>query len=227
VSFEKWFANRGQIVQTSIQIIQLVVAVLALSVAVLGLLLALKVIDSKDLPVLFSRGSVLLQLFLACVWVGLVIFSIRGLRPRRVVPSPEQPTALSANDRKRAGRAGAIHSRAGHVEEVLLKKLEEVWYLYDQEKNAADSPLARPLSSTALPESISEWRHKKLWEFRTLYISHVNSVRATEPDFRSAIMDASFPSGITYLELKRNLEKHARALRDFADLLSAGQNTPV
>jgi hypothetical protein len=158
------------------------------------------------------------------LWIGLagaIWWNVRNARRSAQIASRGDFAAQTRPDPKRLGRAGAIHSKAGQAE-FLVRKLEEVWHIYDQEKSAADSPLIRPLSSTALPQSISEWRHKQLWEFRTIYNFHLNGVRTTEPDFHSAIVDGTFPSGITYLDLKRDLEKHAAALRRLADSLSEG-----
>jgi hypothetical protein len=116
-------------------------------------------------------------------------------------------------DAAQIGKAGGLHTRAGEAE-VLAIELEKIWHLYLQKKEN----LGRPLSAKALP-AWAEYHQEQLFRFRTIYRWHIDSVKELDSSFHSKAIDHGFPNDDEYVDVKRNLEEHARLLRELAGTL--------
>jgi hypothetical protein len=120
-------------------------------------------------------------------------------------------------DAASAVKAGALYTRAGEAE-ALLEFLEKIWHLYDQDRTHGEPALIYPLSEKFVPDP-SKWKTMQLLEFRILYRWHINSLKSIEPTFHSKVIDDGFPSDVQYIDVTRNLQKHADLLRESADSL--------
>jgi len=117
---------------------------------------------------------------------------------------------------RQLGKAGALMSRAGEAE-ALARELEKIWHLFN---NEGVEKLIRPLSIKEIPDEVKAHRHKQLIAFRAVYQWHIASVREIAPEFQSETVNKGFPTTEEYLEVKRNLEEHAKLLRELAAQLS-------
>jgi hypothetical protein len=118
-------------------------------------------------------------------------------------------------------RAGGLMTRAVEAE-CLAQELEKIWFLYNREGKEV---LVRPFGAKELPDQITEHRHKELFRFRTICKWHMDSVEELEGGFHSALLDHGFPNNDEYLDVKRNLEDHAKLLRELAGTLASQDAT--
>jgi hypothetical protein len=118
-------------------------------------------------------------------------------------------------DAEQIGKAGGLMTRAGEAE-ALAVELERIWHLFLQKKDT----LLRPLSVKALP-AWAEYHQTQLFRFRAIYQWHIDSIREVHVSFHSIVMDHGFPNDDEYIDVKRNLEEHAKLLRKLARALGA------
>src|SRR5579863_3373714 len=118
-------------------------------------------------------------------------------------------------DAAQIGKAGGLMTRAGEAE-ALAVELERIWHLYLQNKET----LRRPLGAKALP-AWAEHHQTQLFRFRTIYQWHIDSIKELDASFHSIVMDHGFPNEDEYVDVKRNLEEHAKLLRKLASTLGA------
>jgi hypothetical protein len=119
----------------------------------------------------------------------------------------------SARKREQLKLAGVIESKGGQAR-WLLKRLEKVWHVYNNENIA----LAHPLSEATLAETapIAEYRERELFAFRIAYRGHIGQIAAHLPDFNSEIMQHRGFWNIDYSDLQDKLTQHADKLTSLA-----------
>jgi hypothetical protein len=113
-------------------------------------------------------------------------------------------------------KTGRLIERAVEAES-LATNIENIWHLYNNKKET----LPRPLSTKALP-AWAEYHQEQLFRFRTIYQWHINSVKELDSGFHSKAIDHGFPNENEYVDVKRNLEEHAKLLRQLAGTLAPG-----
>jgi hypothetical protein len=142
----------------------------------------------------------------------------RELETQKAKASSElSRTSAIKLDPVQIGRAGGLMTRAGEAE-CLAQELEKIWFLYNREGKEV---LVRPFGAKELPDQITEHRHKELFRLRTLCKWHMDSVKELDGGFRSTLLDHGFPNNDEYLDVKRNLEDHAKLLRELAGTLAS------
>ena len=117
-------------------------------------------------------------------------------------------------------KSGRLIERAVEAE-ALAVNIENIWDLYNNKKET----LPRPLSAKALP-AWEEHHQQQLFRFRTIYQWHINSVKKLDSGFHSKAIDHGFPNENEYADVKRNLEEHAKLLRQLAGTSMPDDATP-
>jgi hypothetical protein len=131
----------------------------------------------------------------------------------------KQRARLSKKERSEIEKAGVLIQCAAQAD-ALNSFLEEIWHLYNDDKIQTEGALHYPLSTSAIPDIIVDWRHKELWRFRAIYREHIRFVKDADSNASTNVIDLGFPrDGASYLEVRRDLSNHAALLRERANHL--------
>ena len=134
-----------------------------------------------------------------------------------VAKAKAQRAKLLRNELEEIEKAGVLFQFADDADSMNAF-LETVWHLYNDDKRQTEGALLYPLSGSVIPDEITEWRHKELWRFRTLYRAHLRSIKEIDPNFHTNTVDLGFPRDVaSYLEVRNDLYNHAAFLRKRAN----------